>query len=53
VDSKNITVDEREALYNGVWSESVITVAKKYSMSNNGLRKHCKGLGIPLAPNGY
>jgi len=53
VDFKYITADEREALYNEVWSEPVVTVAKRYDMSDNGLRKHCKRLGIPLPPNGY
>lgn len=53
MDFKYITADEREALYNEVWSEPVVTVAKRYDMSDNGLRKHCKRLGIPLPPNGY
>lgn len=53
VDFKYITADEREALYNEIWSEPVITVAKRYGMSDNGLRKHCKRLGIPLPPSGY
>lgn len=53
MDFKYITADEREELYNEVWSEPVVTVAKKYDMSDNGLRKHCKRLGIPLPPNGY
>jgi hypothetical protein len=41
VDFKYIIADEREALYNEVWSGPVITVAKRYGMSDNGLRKHC------------
>jgi hypothetical protein len=53
VDFRCITADEREALYNEVWSEPVITVAKRYGMSDNGLRKHCKKLGIPLPFAGY
>lgn len=53
MDFKHITADEREALYNEVWSESVITVAKRYNISDNGLRKHCKRLGIPLPSSGY
>lgn len=53
MDFEYVTADEREALYNEVWSEPVITVAKRYDMSDNGLRKHCKRLGIPLPPSGY
>ncbi|MCQ1530071.1 hypothetical protein [Lutispora saccharofermentans] len=53
MDFKYITADEREELYNEIWSEPVITVAKRYGMSDNGLRKHCKRLGIPLPPSGY
>jgi hypothetical protein len=48
-----VSGDEREALYNEVWSEPVITVAKRYGMSDNGLRKHCKKLVIPLPTSGY
>lgn len=53
MDFKHITADEREALYNEVWFEPVTTVAKKYGISDNGLRKHCKRLGIPLPSSGY
>ena len=53
VDFKYLTADEREALYNEVWSEPMTTVSKRYGMSDNGLRKHCKTLGIPLPPLGY
>lgn len=48
-----ITAEEREALYNEVWTEPVTTVAKRYDLSDNGLRKHCKRLGIPLPYLGY
>ena len=34
MDFKYITADEREALYNEVWSEPVITIAKRYGMSD-------------------
>jgi hypothetical protein len=53
VNLRFLTADEREALYNEVWSEPMITVSKRYGMSDNGLRKHCKTLGIPLPPLGY
>ncbi len=48
-----VTAEEREKLYNEVWSEPVITVAKRYNISDNGLRKRCKKLGIPLPTAGY
>ena len=48
-----MTVKERESLYNEVWSEPVVTVAKKYGISDNGLRKRCLAAGIPLPPKGY
>lgn len=48
-----MTAEEREALYNEVWTDPVIAVAKRYNMSDNGLRKHCKKLRIPLPPLGY
>ena len=44
---------EREALYREVWVEPVITVAKRYGLSDVGLRKICKKLGVPLPPAGY
>lgn len=46
-------VDEREKLFNKVWKEPMITLAKRYGLSDNGLRKRCMKLGIPLPPTGY
>jgi hypothetical protein len=53
MDFRYLTADEREALYNEVWSEPMNTVSKRYGMSDNGLRKHCKTLGIPMPSLGY
>ncbi len=53
MDFKYITADERETLYNQVWAEPLTTVATKYDMSDNTLRRHCKRLKIPLPPSGY
>ena len=53
MDFRYLTADEREALYNEVWSEPMTTVSKRYGMSDNGLRKHCKTLGIPMPSLGY
>lgn len=47
------TEDERTKLYNEVWSEPVTTVATRYGISDNGLRKRCIKLQIPLPPLGY
>lgn len=44
---------ERERLYEEVWSEAVSKVAKKYRISDVGLRKICINLNIPLPPAGY
>lgn len=49
----SITADEREMIYNEVWTEPVTTVAARYNLSDNGLRKHCRKYGIPLPPPGY
>lgn len=53
MDFKYVSGDEREALYNEVWAEPVTVVAKRYNISDTGLRKHCKRLGIPLPYSGY
>lgn len=53
MDFNHVTQDERERLYNEVWTEPVIVVAQRYGMSDNGLRKHLKRLWIPLPPSGY
>ncbi|QTO19580.1 hypothetical protein [Burkholderia seminalis] len=44
---------ERAALYEEVWADPVSTVSKRYGMSDNGLRKVCHKLGVPLPPLGY
>lgn len=43
----------REELYNLVWENPLSKLAKKYNLSDNGLRKVCKKLDIPLPKNGY
>jgi hypothetical protein len=44
---------ERDKLYQEVWAEAVTTVAKRYGISDVGLRKICKKLSVPLPPLGY
>ena len=43
----------REALYEAVWTDAVTVVAPRYGLSNVGLVKICKKLGIPVPPRGY
>jgi len=43
----------RQELYDLVWSESMLSHAKKYAISDVGLRKKCRNLEIPLPNNGY
>lgn len=44
---------ERESLFQEVWSTPLTTLAKKYGMSDNGVRKVCKALNIPLPTAGH
>ena len=43
----------RQILYDQVWSVPMIKLAKEYGLSDNGLRKVCKKMHIPLPPPGY
>jgi hypothetical protein len=43
----------RKELYDLVWSTPLTTLAKKYGLSDNGLRKICNKLNIPLPKSGY
>ena len=36
-----------------VWSESLVSLAKRFGYSDNGLRKRCKAMNIPTPPKGY
>ncbi|WP_186125754.1 hypothetical protein [Burkholderia gladioli] len=44
---------ERQTLYEEVWTDPVSTVSRRYDLSDNGLRKICIKLGVPLPPVGY
>jgi len=44
---------EREKLYEEVWKEPVLVVAKRYGVSNVALAKACRKLAVPLPPRGY
>jgi hypothetical protein len=43
----------RKDLYDLVWSEPMSSVCKKFGLSDNGLRKHCKSMNIPTPSIGY
>lgn len=43
----------REQLYDLIWSESLLTLSKKYNISDAGLRKICIRMDIPLPMVGY
>jgi len=51
--NENGYIDDREKLFNEVWKEPMTTLAKRYGISDNGLRKRCNKLRIPLPPAGY
>lgn len=44
---------DRETLYEEVWADPVIIVAKRYGLSDVGLAKICRKLAIPLPSRGY
>lgn len=44
---------ERVALYDEVWSTPLTKLGEKYGMSDNGIRKVCKAMDIPLPSAGH
>ena len=49
---EKITLTRKE-LYDLVWSEPLSRLAKKYKISDNGLRKICKRMNIPIPAMGH
>jgi hypothetical protein len=49
---EQITITRQE-LYDMVWKEPMTSIAKKYNISDNGLRKICIKLQIPLPKSGH
>jgi hypothetical protein len=43
----------REELYEQVWSVPIWTLCEQYGLSDNGLRKVCKRLNVPVPSRGY
>lgn len=44
---------ERQSLYEAVWNEPMTKLAKRYSISDVGLRKICAALEVPVPARGY
>jgi len=43
----------RKELYDLVWAQPMSRLAKKYKISDNGLRKICKRINIPIPAMGH
>jgi hypothetical protein len=43
----------REELYELVWSEPLLSLSRRFGLSDNGLRKRCRALSVPTPPTGY
>lgn len=43
----------REEMYEQVWSVPIWTLCEQYGLSDNGLRKVCRRLNVPVPPRGY
>jgi hypothetical protein len=48
----NVTF-ERNSLYEEVWNAPLTKLGPKYGMSDNGLRKVCRAMNIPLPSAGH
>jgi hypothetical protein len=44
---------DRQVLYDEVWQTPISRLASKYRLSDNGLRKVCVALNVPLPPRGH
>jgi len=44
---------DRKTLYDEVWADPVIEVAKRYGFSDVALTKTCRKMRIPLPGRGY
>ncbi len=43
----------RKDLYDLVWSEPMVSLAKRFGLSDVGLAKACRALDVPLPYRGY
>lgn len=54
MDTQNESIKiSRQKLYDLVWAKPMRTLSKEYEISDNGLRKICKKLSIPLPELGH
>lgn len=44
---------KREELYDKVWEKALIKVAADYGLTDNGLKKICNKMNVPIPYNGY
>ena len=51
--SFEVVTYKRDLLYEEVWAESMLTVAKRYRISSVALAKVCKKLRVPFPGRGY
>ncbi len=51
--TQDTVILKRDDLYKLVWSEPVHTLAKNYGLSDVGLAKICRRMGVPLPGRGY
>lgn len=49
----DFVVIRRNELYQQVWTGSITRLAKKYGISDVGLKKICKRMDVPTPPRGY
>lgn len=49
----NQIILDRQKLYDEVWEDPVVVVARRYAISDVGLAKICNKLSIPLPTRGY
>lgn len=50
---KNPLTLSRQELYAIVWARPMVEVAKEFSLSDVGLAKRCRAVGVPVPPRGY
>ncbi len=48
-----MTHDERRRLYDEVWAEPMLAVAKRYGLCDVGMAKLCRRAQLPVPPRGY
>jgi hypothetical protein len=52
MEANTITITRKD-LYDLVWSNSMVALSKRFAISDNGLRKICERMNIPIPGNGH